>query len=156
MYDKQAMSAELKTAQAFFAASTKALDEADASFAPAEGAKSVVLHFAHVAYTIEWYLDGAFSPMGMDTNWEAHRKDEEAVTSLAEARQWIERAFARAQELVEQTPPPQWLEPIHGAIMTGAPRGAIISGIVDHTAHHRGALAVYTRLLGKTPPMPYL
>jgi uncharacterized damage-inducible protein DinB len=26
---------------------------------------------------------------------------------------------------------------------------------VEHTAHHRGALTVYSRLLGKVPPMPY-
>ena len=26
---------------------------------------------------------------------------------------------------------------------------------VAHTAHHRGALTVYSRQLGKVPPMPY-
>ncbi len=26
----------------------------------------------------------------------------------------------------------------------------------SHTAHHRGALAVYARLLGKVPAMPYM
>ena len=39
--------------------------------------------------------------------------------------------------------------------MSGAPRLAVVSGIVDHTAHHRGALSVYCRLLNKVPPMPY-
>ncbi len=156
MYDKNAMNAELETAQRFFNASTKALDESDASFAPAEGAMTVVRHVAHVAHTIEWYLDGAFSATGMDTNWPEHAKTEEAVTSLAEARQWVEQAFARAFEAVENTAPEQWLEPVQGEIMAGAPRGAIISGIVDHTAHHRGALALCTRLRGKTPPMPYM
>jgi len=37
----------------------------------------------------------------------------------------------------------------------GAPRAAVVSGIADHTAHHRGALSVYARLIGKEPPMPY-
>jgi uncharacterized damage-inducible protein DinB len=27
--------------------------------------------------------------------------------------------------------------------------------MVEHTAHHRGALTVYSRKLGKVPPMPY-
>jgi uncharacterized damage-inducible protein DinB len=27
--------------------------------------------------------------------------------------------------------------------------------MVEHTAHHRGALTVYSRLLGKVPLMPY-
>jgi hypothetical protein len=39
--------------------------------------------------------------------------------------------------------------------MGGAPRASIIDGLTDHTAHHRGSLAVYARLRGKTPPMPY-
>ena len=39
-------------------------------------------------------------------------------------------------------------------IMQG-PRYEVIGGVVDHTAHHRGALAVYARLQGKTPAMPY-
>ena len=40
-------------------------------------------------------------------------------------------------------------------IMEGAPRLSVVSGIVDHTAHHRGSLAVYARLIGKEPLMPY-
>ena len=40
--------------------------------------------------------------------------------------------------------------------MGGLPRSAIFGAITDHTAHHRGALTVYARLLGKTPPMPYM
>jgi uncharacterized damage-inducible protein DinB len=40
-------------------------------------------------------------------------------------------------------------------IMEGAPRCAIVSALTDHTAHHRGALSVYARLIGKEPPMPY-
>jgi len=31
----------------------------------------------------------------------------------------------------------------------------VINAIVDHTAHHRGALSVYARLPGKVPMMPY-
>jgi uncharacterized damage-inducible protein DinB len=40
-------------------------------------------------------------------------------------------------------------------VMAGQPIGNIVWGMVEHTAHHRGALSVYSRLLGKTPPMPY-
>ena len=40
--------------------------------------------------------------------------------------------------------------------MGGQPRLAIFGALTDHTAHHRGALSVYTRLLGKVPPMPYM
>jgi uncharacterized damage-inducible protein DinB len=40
--------------------------------------------------------------------------------------------------------------------MGGAPRLAVFVAIADHTAHHRGALAVYARLNGIVPPMPYM
>jgi uncharacterized damage-inducible protein DinB len=43
-----------------------------------------------------------------------------------------------------------------GPIMGGVPRIAIFGAIVDHTAHHRGALTVYARLQGVVPPMPYM
>jgi len=36
------------------------------------------------------------------------------------------------------------------------PRLVVIGAISDHTAHHRGALTVYARLLGKEPKMPYM
>ncbi len=39
--------------------------------------------------------------------------------------------------------------------MRGVSRTAIVVPIVDHTAHHRGALTVYVRLLGKVPKMMY-
>jgi uncharacterized damage-inducible protein DinB len=41
-------------------------------------------------------------------------------------------------------------------VMGGAPRYAVISAIEDHTAHHRGALTVYSRLRGHVPTMPYM
>ena len=43
-----------------------------------------------------------------------------------------------------------------GPVMGGAPRLAAVSAIVEHTAHHRGALTVYSRLAGYTPNMPYM
>ena len=42
-----------------------------------------------------------------------------------------------------------------GPIMGGEPRAAVVGAICEHTAHHRGALSVYARLLGKVSPMPY-
>ena len=37
----------------------------------------------------------------------------------------------------------------------GASRLAWVSGLGDHIAHHRGALADYARLCGRVPAMPY-
>jgi uncharacterized damage-inducible protein DinB len=53
-----------------------------------------------------------------------------------------------AQEMTAPMPD----NPIFGP----APRMLVIHANADHTAHHRGALSVYLRLLGKTPKMPYI
>jgi uncharacterized damage-inducible protein DinB len=42
-----------------------------------------------------------------------------------------------------------------GPIMGGEPLYNLFWSIIDHTAHHRGALTAYTRLLNKVPVMPY-
>jgi uncharacterized damage-inducible protein DinB len=41
-------------------------------------------------------------------------------------------------------------------ILGSVPRWTAIGAILDHTVHHRGALTVYSRMLGLTPPMPYM
>jgi uncharacterized damage-inducible protein DinB len=64
----------------------------------------------------------------------------------------LDAAFQRAFEFCG-TDLSRLLRP--GPVMGGQPIGNIVWGMVEHTAHHRGALSVYTRLLGKTPPMPY-
>ena len=40
-------------------------------------------------------------------------------------------------------------------ILGARPRYELIEALVDHSAHHRGALTVYARLAGKVPEMPY-
>ena len=42
-----------------------------------------------------------------------------------------------------------------GPVMGGQPGSEVVRAMIEHTAHHRGALTVYSRLLGKVPPMPY-
>jgi uncharacterized damage-inducible protein DinB len=78
------------------------------------------------------------------------------VKSLAEAKERLQQAFADAAAVIGAATDQQLFEPIPDKrIMEGAARCSIVSGVTDHTAHHRGALAVYARLLGKEPPMPY-
>ena len=68
---------------------------------------------------------------------------------------YMEEEIATAIAKLEVLSDSELLAPIDGPIMKGAPKMNIIGAIVDHTAHHRGALSVYARLLGKTPQMPY-
>ena len=146
---------ELETTERFFKNTTSVFEAADAEFAPDPALYSVAGHIAHVADSVEWFIEGAFGE-GWDMDFEALIAKARAVKTLEEANAWLARAFAKAREVVGAATDASLIEPIADTrIMNGAPRLAVISGIVDHTAHHRGALAVYARLIGKVPPMPY-
>ena len=148
---------ELDSAHEFFNRSTRNLTEAHSTFAPAEGMMTVAQQVAHVAQTIDWFVQGAFRPEGFDQNWEEQAKALSSYTSLEKARDWFERAVANAKAKVAPMTDADLLVPLpDGPIMGGAPRMAIFGAINDHTAHHRGALTVYARLNGIVPPMPYM
>lgn len=152
----QQAAAELDSAHEFFNRSTRNLTEAHSSVVPAEGMMTAAQQVAHAAQTVEWFMEGAFRPGGFDLEFEKHLAACQAVTSLAEARAWFERAMAAAKARVATLTDAELLAPLpEGPIMGGLPRMAIFSSITDHTAHHRGALTVYARLQGIVPPMPY-
>lgn len=145
----------IRTSKKFFDNATRCFDEADSTFAPKLGMFTLAQQVAHTAQAIEWFVDGAFRSEGMDTNFEAAEKAIRGVTSLKDARAWMDRACAHAIDVIDKKSAADLERPIAGAIMAGDPRKAIFEAIADHTAHHRGALAVYARLIGKVPPMPY-
>ena len=153
----QTFANQLKSVQEWFNRSTRALTEEDSNFAPTDGTHTVARQVAHVAWTIDWFLEGAFRPEGFDLDFDKEKAALAKVTSLAEARAHLERSFADAIEKIGSLTPEKLAEPLpEGPVMGGAPRLAIVGAIQDHTAHHRGALTVYARLLGKVPPMPYM
>jgi len=140
----------------FFNRSTSALEESDSQFRPAPDMMTVAQHVAHAAQTIEWFLDGATHPKGFDLNFEEHARGLAEVRSLKEARHRLDNAFARAVDFLRGKTPDELARPLPpGPIMGERPVFEIIGAMAEHTAHHRGALTVYTRLLGKVPPMPY-
>ncbi len=148
---------QIKDVQEWFNRSTSALTEEDSSFAPTDGTHTVAQQVAHVAWTVEWFLEGAFRPEGFDLDFDKEKVALEKVTSLTEARVWLERAFHNAIEVIGSQTMESLTERLpEGPVMGGAPRLALVSALQDHTAHHRGALTVYARLLGKVPPMPYM
>lgn len=148
--------ADLRMTKEFFDRSTRHLTQEDSGFAPAEGMWTVAQQVAHVGQTVDWLVEGAFRPEGFDTDWPKIQAEIERVTSLEEARAWVEAAFTRATEFIAARTPEELAHPLPpGEIMGGAPRLAIISAIGDHTGHHRGALTVYQRLLGRVPANPY-
>jgi uncharacterized damage-inducible protein DinB len=148
---------ELAAMREFFDRSTRVLEEADSGFAPKDGMFTTAQQVAHVAQTIDWFLNGAFAAGGFDMDFEGMDKQVRGYTSLTAARAWFARAIAGGKTAVEAHSEEEWMSPLPpGPIMGGQPRLAILGALTDHTAHHRGALTVYSRLLGKVPPMPYM
>lgn len=146
----------LKELKLAFDRSTACLEEADSGFAPREGMFTVAQHVAHVAHTIEWFVSGAFAAKGFDLDFAGHDARVREVTSLADARRRLDRVVDEACAEIGSKGPEELAAPIaQGPILGGAPRSSIVAGITDHTAHHRGALTVYARLLGKVPALPY-
>ncbi|MFQ5526196.1 MAG: DinB family protein [Thermoanaerobaculia bacterium] len=148
---------QLKATKAYFDRSTRCLEEDDSTFAPTEGAMTVAQQVAHVAHTIDWFMEGGFRPEGFDLDFEGQAKEYLAVTSLAAAREWLDRAFASAIETTASKSGEELAEALpDGIVMGGMPRFSIYGSIQDHTAHHRGVLTVYSRHRGHTPAMPYM
>ena len=140
----------------FFDRSTRVLDEADSEFRPREGMMSVAQQVAHTAQTLDWFIEGASRSEGFDLDFAKHAKALEGVTSLAAAREMLAAAYANAIQFLRSRSPEDLAGPLPpGPVMGGQPISDIVWAMVEHTAHHRGALTVYSRLLGKVPPMPY-
>lgn len=146
---------ELQATCKFFKTTVSIFEASDAGYTPDAELYTVAGHIAHVADSVDWFVEGAFGK-GWDMDFEGLIAKAKAVTSLDEANAWLERAFANAVKVVGAASEEELATAIPDTrIMEGAPRLAIVGGIVDHTAHHRGALGVYARLNGKVAPMPY-
>ena len=147
---------QVLASQEFFERSTGVLEEADSGFRPREGMMTVVQLVAHTAQTLDWFIEGVSRPEGFDLDFEKLAREVEAVTSLAAARQMLGTAYANAIQYLRSHSPEDLSQPLPpGPVMGGQPISDVVWAMVEHTAHHRGALTVYSRLLGKTPPMPY-
>jgi len=154
--NKTAIKETLTSMKEFFDRSTRVLEETDSGFAPKKEMFTAAQQVAHAAQTIEWFIQGIFAPAGFDMNFERLDKEVRKVTSLNAARKWMERACAAAIKASETHTEGEWAELLpENPIMGAVPRYAVLRAMTDHTAHHRGALTVYSRLLGKVPPMPY-
>jgi uncharacterized damage-inducible protein DinB len=146
----------IKQALQFFSRTCSVFQDEDANYAPTPGQFTVAQHVAHVAQTIDWFMEGGFRDEGFDLDFGAHQQKVREVKSLPDALAWLVRAVDGAADALRDKSPEQMMAPIaDGPIMAGEPRAAIIAAIAEHTAHHRGSLAVYARLLGYAPPMPY-
>ena len=153
---KTGFAEEVKSLKQFFDKSTKVFGEKDSAFAPKKGVYTVAQHVAHIAQAIDWFIVGAFRKEGFEVDFQKMDREVRKVTSLKKARAWMNKACTKAMKVLSSNSAAEMKKPITGPLMTGEPRSAIMVAMTDHTAHHRGALTVYARLLDRVPPMPYM
>jgi len=147
---------QLLSSKDFFERSTRVLEEADSAFRPQPDMMTVAQQVAHAAQTLLWFIEGASRPEGFDLDFAKHAKELESVISLTTARGLLKDAYAHAVEFARGRTAEDLAKPLpEGPVMGGLPVSEIFWAMIEHTAHHRGALTVYTRMLGKVPVMPY-
>jgi uncharacterized damage-inducible protein DinB len=155
--DPKVLTMQLRLAKQFFDTSTKLLDESDSQFKPNPEMMNTAQQVAHVAQTIDWFVEGAIRPEGLKEDFDVQMAKVMKVNSLREARAWLDNSVENAVRTIEGAGMDKLMAPLPpNTIMAGSPRMAVVNGIAEHTAHHRGALTVYARLRGKVPPMPYM
>ncbi|MDD2943524.1 MAG: DinB family protein [bacterium] len=154
---KEGLLNQIDSIEEFFNRSSRCLTEADSNFAPKDGMMTVAQQVAHSAQCIEWFTNALTNPQGFDLDFEGHWKEVKACTSLEEARKWFSKAIVAAKTTVSAMTEAEIMSPLpQGPVMGGAPKIVVIGAMSEHTAHHRGALTVYSRLLGHVPKMPYM
>ena len=147
---------QILASKEFFDRSTSVLEEADSEFRPREEMMTVAQHVTHAAQTLDWFIDGVSRPEGFDFNFEAQMKIWKEMKSLTKARTMFKEASERAIRFLRSRTPEELARPLPaGPVMAGQPMSDIVWAMAEHTAHNRGALTVYARLMGKVPPIPY-
>jgi len=152
---KEGLIEQLKTQETFFLNTISCFTDEDSGFTPNEQMYTVAQHVGHVAETYDWFINGAFSDKGFDMDFDNYAERLKKYTSFDECVQQFKDSLANTIEKIKTMEDAELMAPITAEIMTGAPKMSVVGAVADHTAHHRGSLAIYARLLGKTPKMPY-
>ncbi len=151
---------QLQRSEEFFNRATAIFTEEDSNTRPPATeteAFTAAQQIAHTALSTDWFIEGAYDPAGFDMDFEAHTQAVQECNSIEDARKMLARSYASAIKKISDEGEEALMKLMpEGPVMGGCPRIAVIGGIVEHTAHHRGALSVYARMQGKTPPMPYM
>lgn len=139
----------------FFERTIRCFSEADSLFRPQPEMMTVASQLAHVAQTVDWMREGGWG-QGFDMDFERLVAETNQATSFEAARAEVGAAFGRLRADLEKMSSADLAQLLPANPILGeCPLYHIIEAIVDHTAHHRGALSVYARMSGKVPDMPY-
>ena len=89
-------------------------------------------------------------------HFEAQIKLVMSVKSLSVAREWFDKSMIDAIGILSVRNEAELMMLLpSGPVLGGMPRIGIVREIVDHTAHHRGALTMYARMKDIVPADPY-
>lgn len=121
-----------------------------------DGMWTVAQQIRHIGRVVWWFWKGGF-----EGEWDMDFAKEEAEISkpvtLAAALRELDENYNGFIEFLEGVPEAELDRKLKvpGVLPQDANHWTVLNAITDHTAHHRGALAVYLRLLGIKPTMVY-
>lgn len=124
-------------------------------FRPTEDMMTTAQQIKHIAQTTSWFMEGAFGA-GFDMDFEAYLEEMKKPVTLEEAQRKLYATYDNFVEKLETMSEEELLAPMQdNQIFGNAPKMVVVTANSEHTAHHRGVLSVYLRLLGITPTMVY-
>lgn len=127
----------------------------NAEFRPLPEMYSVVEQIRHTGLTVHWFIEGAYGA-GFNMDFEGFEKAVRQPCTFAEAAAGFDKACDDAVAIIEAGADDALLQPLpENPIFGPVPRVTVLGALSDHTAHHRGSLSVYLRLVGITPRMVY-
>lgn len=112
----------LQSAHQFFERTLSCFEEKDADFRATPEMFSVAEQVAHTAQTVDWFIEGALEPTGFSLEFEAHEKEIRSVTSLADAKARLTKAFDRAVQVATDRDDAFWA----GALPEGPDRKSVV------------------------------
>ena len=176
---------KIREHQIFFHRTMDCFREEDSNFRPNDNMLTAAGQVLHVTMAIEFFLSGMFGPYDgfgplsrrdrgfSDMGWteiadnqeldlllnaDVWPKAIEASKSIAKALELFDQTMDTAAEMfgsmtlqqieTEQLPENLVFPPLYTY-------SDVLEIMNDHTAHHRGSLVVYARLLGRDPKIPY-
>jgi uncharacterized damage-inducible protein DinB len=129
--------------------------EEHSNFKPTEEMRTVGQQIEHIALSTNFFYESAFGS-GFKMSFPQYLEEMKKIIGLEKALKDLDEAYEEAISLVENKTHDEMEAPIPPNPMLGDfTCKSIIYRSQDHTAHHRGMLAVYLRLLGIKPTMVY-
>ncbi len=126
-----------------------------ADFRPVDGMMTVSQQIRHIGATLLWFQEGAFGT-GFDMDFAKHEVELRNPVTLDQAKAELDAAWDQIIGFVEKMTEAELQSNMApNPIMGPIPKELAVGGAMDHTAHHRGILTVYLRMLGITPKMIY-